>query len=45
MNIEVVGGSLIVGALPAIAPPSNRSLAVTKDTAVSSPPSGHSQHP
>ena len=37
MNIQVVGGTLIVGALLAIAPPSNRSLAQTKDTAVSAP--------
>jgi hypothetical protein len=43
MNIQIVGASLIVGALLAIAPPSNRSLAQTlaqaKDTTVSAPQS------
>jgi hypothetical protein len=42
MNIQIIGGTLIVGALLAIAPPSNRSLAQTlaqKDTTVSTPQS------
>ena len=42
MNIQIIGGTLIVGALLAIAPPSNRSLAQTlaqKDTTVSAPQS------
>lgn len=43
MNIQVAGGALIVGALLAIAPSSNRSVAQTltqaKDTTVSTPQS------
>jgi hypothetical protein len=43
MNIQVAGGALIVGALLAIVPSSNRSVAQTlaqaKDTAVSTPQS------
>jgi hypothetical protein len=38
MNIQIVDGTLIVGALLAIAP-SNRSLAESKDTNVSAPQS------
>lgn len=39
MNIQLVGGTLIIGALLAIAPLSNQSLAQTKDTKVSAPQS------
>jgi hypothetical protein len=48
MNIRIVVGTLIVGALLALAP-SNRCLAETKDTNVSSPqnpaPSTHRASP
>lgn len=39
MNIQVAGGTLILGALLAIAPPSNRSLAQAKDTTAAAPQS------
>jgi hypothetical protein len=39
MNIQAVGGTLIVGALLAVAPLSNRSLAQTNDAKVSAPQS------
>ena len=48
MNIQTIGGTLIIGALLAIAP-SNRSPAETKDTNVSAPqsaaPSTHRASP
>lgn len=39
MNIQALGGTLIVGALVAFAPASNRSLAQTNDAKVSAPQS------
>jgi hypothetical protein len=41
MNIQALGGTLIVSALLAMAPLSNRSLAQTNDAKVAAPQSPH----